>query len=98
MNGPSFNPNCGACGGLNSRGFCNYTACIYPCIYPCSSGLGGYINKPKTKANSVRSMSDEELAEWISTITECGRCPVGTPCTGPCVDNLLAWLREEVQE
>ena len=25
-----FNPNCGKCGMLNSRGFCSLTACRYP--------------------------------------------------------------------
>lgn len=51
------NPNCGRCGHLNSRGFCNMTACIYPC----GTGLGGYINKPQTNADRIRAMDDVEV-------------------------------------
>jgi len=61
------NPNCGACGMLNSRGFCSLTACRFPVV----NGLGTWqerilANKPKqTNADRIRSMTDEELAEWL---------------------------------
>lgn len=32
MSALRFNPNCGACGGLNSSGFCNYTVCRFPVV------------------------------------------------------------------
>lgn len=61
------NPNCGACGMLNSRGFCSLTACRFPVV----NGLGTWqerilANKPKqTNADRIRAMTDEELAEWL---------------------------------
>ena len=58
------NPNCGACGMLSHTGFCKLTACIYPC----KTGFGGYINKQKTNADKIRSMTDEELAEYLSWV------------------------------
>ena len=48
---------------------------------------------PKTNADRIRSMSDEELAEWIlkhDTITYChGRLNT---------EQLLEWLKSEVKE
>ena len=64
------NPNCGACGMLNSRGFCSLTACRFPVV----NGLGTWqerilANKPKqTNADLIRQRSDEELAEYFSDI------------------------------
>lgn len=65
------NPNCGACGHMNTRGFCNLTACIFPC----HTGMGGYINKPQTNADRIRAMTDEELAWWISDVQYIQRDP-----------------------
>lgn len=52
-----------------------------------------------TNADRIRAMSDEELADFILPITECGRCPTGEiPCTGDsCRGTLLDWLREEAE-
>lgn len=52
--------------------------------------------KPKTNADRIRSMEDEELATRI-------KCPKTTPCIHleddyPCVNCKLDWLREEVKE
>ena len=58
------NPNCGACGHMNTRGFCNLTACIFPC----PTGMGGYINKPQTNADRIRSMTDEELDGFLNEV------------------------------
>ncbi len=52
------NPNCGACGMLNSRGFCSLTACRFPVV----NGLGTWqerilANKPKqTNADTIRNI------------------------------------------
>jgi hypothetical protein len=53
-----------------------------------------------TNADKIRAMSDEELAEFILPITECGRCPTGEiPCMGDnCRKTLLGWLRGEASE
>lgn len=53
---------------------------------------------PKTNADRIRSMSDEDLAEWIA-----GRypdCPPGvTPaplgCDDVCAECWLEWLKKE---
>ena len=58
-----------------------------------------------TNADKIRSMSDEELAEWIETIAGCKRCPnfminrgtVSDSCAGESVESRgsckLHWLR-----
>lgn len=40
--------------------------------YPCSKCSHSYIDKyePKTNADMIRNMSDEELAEWIHNMCE----------------------------
>ena len=87
------NPNCGKCGMLNHAGFCKLTACIYPC----PTGMGGYINKPITNADRIRSMTDEELAEFIASGFPKNACQ--NKCGGDesykCVDCVSIWLRWE---
>lgn len=39
-------------------------------------GKPSTIGKPQTNADRIRSMSDEELAEWIAYDTSCETCPV----------------------
>mgnify|MGYP003302293439 CR=1 FL=1 len=69
---PNFNPNCGACGGLNSRGYCQFTACRFPVskeaviTKPVSGAL--IKPKPKTNADRLRTMSDEELAGYLANV------------------------------
>ena len=94
------NPNCGRCGNLNGQGFCSLTACIFPAI--CESTT--LVVKPKTNADRIRSMTDEELAEWIAEKAanhgggccapgcyDCSIHPEG--CVGPWLD----WLRQEAK-
>lgn len=61
------NPNCGRCGHLNTRGFCNLTACLFP--FPTNTVIDSYEVKPKTNADRIRAMTDEELAMWINDVT-----------------------------
>lgn len=93
----SDNPNCGRCGHLNSRGFCNMTACIYP-VLPQTT----VIQKKRTNADRVRSMTDEELADFLCDIGECDRrCPAkigdcifsDSTCRGAWLD----WLKQEAE-
>lgn len=59
---PNFNPNCGACGGLNSRGYCSYTACRFPV-----TKVTVITNQqPKTNYDRLISKSPEKLAAWIA--------------------------------
>lgn len=46
MPGLSFNPYCGTCGGLNPRGFCNYTACLYPMSHTTACPVTAKEKKP----------------------------------------------------
>lgn len=56
--------------------------------------------KPKTMTNAdkIRSMTDEELAEWMAYKVECQYCSVRSArCTeseASCRANWLGWLRE----
>ena len=99
-----FNPNCGKCGMLNSRGFCSLTACRYPsnAIVVEPKVIRGMmvnpqIEKPQTNADRIRAMTDEELA---IEETAKGGCP--HDCETPddldtdCVRCWLDWLKQEV--
>ena len=82
------NPNCGRCGMLNRNGFCALTACIYPC----QTGMGGFVPKPRTNADRIRSLSDEELAAVVMCpYNECDRSD------GKCYKCLLDWLKSPVE-
>lgn len=57
--------------------------------------------KPKTNADRIREMTDEELAEKASVRTFCIACPV-TGCDAniglnQCRDTWLAWLRSPAE-
>ena len=57
-----------------------------------------------TNADRIRSMTDEELAEWLCEHVDCGEgCPNfhGYMCTRDCGDcevGLLDWLKQEVAD
>jgi len=101
-----FNPNCGKCGMLNSRGFCSLTACRYPsnAIVVESKVIRGMmvnpqIEKTQTNADRIRAMTDEELCEWIETHS----CPDGACETllndgfVDCHSCWLDWLKSPVE-
>ena len=78
------NPNCGRCGHLNMRGYCNLTACMFPMRK--TEVLN--IKKPMTNGDRIRSMSDEELAdEYIRIYSEL-----------PKYSDSWAWLREWLKQ
>lgn len=57
--------------------------------------------KPKTNADRIRSLTDEELAELWWERVDCGECPVHRNCrmTGQdCKKLALDWLKQEVSE
>ena len=70
--------------------------------YPYFCSLG-YAPKPQTNADRIRSMTDEELAEWMRDNIDCGLCSniLGEPqpCMRGkcCVDSWSEWLKQEVQ-
>lgn len=58
----------------------------------------------QTNADRIRSMSDEELAEFIGkfleSMSDCENCPAKTEvflCVS-CADEILDWLRKGVDE
>ena len=56
-------------------------------------------DKP-TNAGRIRNMSDEELAEWISTKDTCGQCAYELECVCmkvPCTNGILKWLQSEAE-
>lgn len=82
---------------------------------PFATGADGVMNvvshlrkyvEPQTNADSIRAMSDEELAEWMATKTSCMRCPVDLDACHnfefsgemSCEEILLDWLKKEVEE
>ena len=59
-------------------------------------GLSRKNYKPMTKADRIRSMTDEELAEFI-TDDMCGLiCGDPLACEGQCKQKMLDWLKREV--
>lgn len=69
-----------------------------PCVSYCPQAA-----LPKTNADCIRCMSDEELAEILHFLkNKCGGCPVAKSnifcSTFPtCKDAWLAWLKLEVE-
>ena len=51
--------------------------------------------KPQTNADRIRAMSDEELAEFISS---CGCPDHAKSCMASCTDCTLKWLKQPAEE
>lgn len=55
-------------------------------------------DEPMTNADRIRAMSDEELAENLTYISEVG-CPyVARRCKERCIDCFFDWLQEPAEE
>ena len=50
------------CDNKTEYGYCKTTYCIYPSIP--NTAVGYVPTKPKTNADRIRSMTDEEIADW----------------------------------
>jgi hypothetical protein len=53
-----------------------------------------------TKADKIRSMTDEQLADFIKSIIDCWYCPTYQECiynVKSCDNALLAWLKQEAE-
>ena len=61
----------------------------------------GY-DPPKTNADRIRSMTDEELADWLGVYCNGQTAQeVGKPCVsgmGSCEECWLEWLKQEASE
>ena len=53
--------------------------------------------KPVTNADRIRSMTDEELAQYMGDVQTWGGCPNhgARNCTENCADCWLDWLKQE---
>jgi len=63
---------------------------------------GLFVDKPMTNADRIRTMTDEELAIWLSAIMYCSNCVAEIPCakeitTKFCKDILCDWLKSPVE-
>jgi len=56
--------------------------------------------EPQTNADHIRSLSDEELAEWFAETVGCKLCDRIGLCRGvsECKEAYLQWLKSEVKE
>jgi len=58
--------------------------------------------KPMTNADRIRSMTDEELAEWMAINTDCFFCKVKNKniCSldeGTCPEEWMSWLKSPAE-
>ena len=70
--------------------------------HKCEEDCEGYKPQIKTNADHIRSMSDEELAEWLDSISVCnfiyGRCIHLFGDGIDCKQCMMEWLKAEVKE
>lgn len=75
-------------------------------IYPCKADIFQKTyteDKPKTNADRIRAMSDEELAKMMTSGAgefDCYECfrTEDEPCDMNCEERCLEWLRKPVEE
>ena len=81
-------------------GMCRYTG--YYCTYQYESRceVKKMHTQKHTNADRIRSMSDEELAEFLSHYMSCGYCDARNKEQGckDCKAELLQWLKSEAKE
>ena len=55
---------------------------------------------PWTNGDAIRDMTDEELAEFLTTEDMCELicAPAPPHCDGQCKQKMLDWLQKEVQD
>ena len=61
-----------------------------------------YATFPRTNADRIRNMTDEELANFVATYMQCEDCWLVANCVNcgdmTCYDNILSFLRSPVEE
>ena len=76
----------------------NKPAYVEPCKGCKHNATDNY--QPITRADRIRSMTDEELARMISLQARCDNCGFSNGCPidkNACFEIHLKWLRSEVQ-
>lgn len=81
--------------------------CYLACAYRTPSGYCGstggaatcpHRQKKQTNADRIRSMTDEELANWLEQFASCELCPAIRERCGygdGCINAWLDWLKQE---
>lgn len=62
--------------------------------------MGFTTTRAITNADRIRAMSDEELANWITSIEQDAPCPPDGSCScvkSNCMKGWLGWLQEEAK-
>lgn len=93
--------DCSVCKHLKDRGYCEFTACIIPCTVRATIPEA----KPQTNADRIRSMTDEELAEFLlnrdlDVVEKASKAAGFTYKVDRerCLANVIDWLKEEAKE
>ena len=83
------------CFGL--KDFCDCDIICADCTYFDNSG-GEYRDAPKTNADHIRSMTDEELAEMLCVSCDFCACNPLDNCPSTCQVGVLNWLKQPFKE
>ena len=93
------------CSNKNEYGYCKTSYCINSnlpnyTVLP-NVIVGSIPKKPKTNADRIRAMTDEELAEWFLKIAACPCDAMNDGCAlndDTCKQAWLDWLRKEIDD
>ena len=75
-------------------------------IYDCCESIREYLKAiaaeitepPKSNADRIRQMTDEELARFLRNFDMCIACQVECTKENPCDKGIMKWLKQEVSE
>ena len=81
---------CGHCTNRGKNSRCN----LYTEISNYAEKCKDFKPKKQTNADRIRSMSDEELAEWLTSITDDAQSDAKSKCDYQWSE----WLQSEVEE
>ena len=88
------------CEFANLNGYCRNSACTK--LFSVTYEAHGF--KPLTRADQIRAMSDEELANFINQYKDCNCCNFRNNTIKcyvdmlPCKIGILEWLQQPVDE
>ena len=93
------------CNFRNENGFCKVTTCANPDYNGMTIRVANTIKvSPKTNADRIRAMSDEEMALFLEEVADgCDSCPMLKECTYSDEEVSekqirLKWLKQEVDK
>lgn len=90
--------NCGQACPYNTLNGCKVKE--YNAICPLSNMASIQTSRPRSNADRIRAMSDEELAEDICDVLMCVQCPALCLCnsTDGKANGLKKWLQQPCEE